>query len=727
MNKLLLYRDGIINSYGQIFFSNHRWFGVLLLLASFVNPGIGVCGLLSALIAVASADVMGFSKEQIASGLLSFNSILVGFTLSVFFDFNWAFWGILFLAAFFTMLISVWLNGFFASYKIPFLSLPFMLGIWTILLAVKGYGAVQWSESGIYTTNEIYRTWGEKGGKIMEQLLSFKFPLLMDVYLKSLGAVFFQYNLLVGLLVAIGLLLYSRIAFILSVLGFLTGYYFCLWYQSNMSELEYSYIGFNYILSAIALGGFFLIPSKKSFLLVLISSLIIAISIAALGRLLFQFGLPVYSLPFSLVVMLLLYILLLRYEHKGLELVNQQRYSPEKNLYAYLHNQERYKNDTYFHIHLPFFGQWMVSQGHSGKITHKEDWRFALDFVVTDETQKTFKNMGETVSDFYCYSLPVLAPAAGYVVNLIDGIEDNEIKGVNLHDNWGNAIVIKHADFLYSKLTHLKQASFKVKIGDYVRKGDILATCGNSGRSPEPHIHFQLQSTPYIGAKTLSYPIAYFVSKLNGNYTFHSFEIPKENQQIFKISPTAVLSQAFYFIPGMTLDFDAERDGKTEKVQWEIFTDAFNHSYFYCHQSGSTAYFVNNETLFYFTEFKGHKNSLLYYFYLAAHKILLAYYPNIKVDDIVPLDGFFNWAEKSIQDVIAPFKVYQKVQYQSEFTSVDNELQPKEVGILSRIKCSSGNTTRKTLDFTINVSEGNINTFTVNTQNICISAKRLLG
>ncbi len=726
MFKLKLYHNGIVNSYGQIFFSNHQWFGYLLLLASFVDPYIGICGLIAAAVSVVFADWMGYNHESIRSGLYSYNSILVGFTIGVFYQFNFAFFGLLILGSFFTMLISVWLAAFFSSYRIPFLSLPFLLGVWAVMMGARGFNAVELSERGIFTINELYSFWGPEMGKLMADIHAIKFPLLIDVYLKSLGAIFFQYNLLVGLIIALGLLIYSRIAFSLSILGFLTGYYFCDFFQANMTELEYSYIGFNYILSSIALGGFFLIPSWRSYLMVMVSATMIALSISALGKLFFNFGLPIYSLPFSLVVMLLLYALLQRYNTNGLNLVQYQLYSPEKNLYAYHHRLERYKNDTYFHIHLPFYGEWFVSQGHEGKITHKEDWRFAFDFVVVDETQKTFKGSGEEVNDFYCYDLPVLSPAAGYVVTLVDGVEDNLIGDVNLGENWGNAIVIKHGDFLYSKITHIKDASFKVKLGDYVKKGEVLATCGNSGRSPEPHIHFQLQSTPFVGAKTLKYPIAYYVSKLNGKFTFHSFDYPLENQNVFRITPTNLISQAFYFVPGMTMEFKVENGAKKSLVKWEVFTDALNQSYIYCGASQSYAYFVNNDTLHYFTDFKGDKKSLLYYFYIAAHKILMGYFQDLEVKDILPVDGFFSGESQFIQDFIAPFKIYQKVNYSSTFKKIDDVMNPQYIKIISSAVAQTAGSVHGEMNFTLELSNNKISQLTINDGEKCISAKRII-
>ena len=176
-----------------------------------------------------------------------------------------------------------------------------MLGVWAILLGARGFKAIELSERGIYAINDLYSFWGPDMAKFMQEMALLKFPLLIDVYLKSMGAIFFQYNLLTGILMALGLLIYSRIAFSISVLGFLTGYYFVQFFQGNMTELEYSYIGFNYILSSVALGGFFMVPSLRSYLLVMVSVALIALSISALGNFFYVFQLPIYSLPFSIV------------------------------------------------------------------------------------------------------------------------------------------------------------------------------------------------------------------------------------------------------------------------------------------------------------------------------------------------------------------------------------------------------------------------------------------
>jgi murein DD-endopeptidase MepM/ murein hydrolase activator NlpD len=397
-----------------------------------------------------------------------------------------------------------------------------------------------------------------------------------------------------------------------------------------------------------------------------------------------------------------------RYLSNKMELVQYQLFSPERNLYAYHSRLERFSNETYFHIHLPFYGDWLVSQGHEGDITHREEWRHAWDFVVTDEFQKTFRAPGTSLSDFYCYSLPVLAPCAGQVAAILDGIEDNAIGEVNVTENWGNTIIIKHGEYLFSKLSHIKKESFKVKVGDYVRKGDILAVCGNSGRSPEPHIHFQLQSTPFIGAKTLKYPIAYYVSKRKDDYTFHSFDYPAEGEVISRPVPTPLISKAFGMVPGMLMKFRVGENGKSQTIKWEVFTDPSNQLYLYCHKTGSVAYFTNNEVLHYFTSFKGDKNSLLYYFYLGAHKVLLSYFPGMKIADTLPITDFHSGIIKTIQDIVAPFHLFLRSEYVSEFTSTDDSVNPKNIVMHSEVVAKVGTSLKNKISVEFHLSDHKI-------------------
>lgn len=59
----------------------------------------------------------------------------------------------------------------------------------------------------------------------------------------------------------------------------------------------------------------------------------------------------------------------------------------------------------------------------------------------------------------------------------------------------GNYILIKHSDNEYSMLAHLQPNSIMVNCEERVVRGQVIAKCGNTGNSSEPHLHFQLQNS----------------------------------------------------------------------------------------------------------------------------------------------------------------------------------------------------------------------------------------
>ncbi|ANH92736.1 MULTISPECIES: M23 family metallopeptidase [Streptomyces] len=63
---------------------------------------------------------------------------------------------------------------------------------------------------------------------------------------------------------------------------------------------------------------------------------------------------------------------------------------------------------------------------------------------------------------------------------------------------YGNAIVVKHANGLYSQYAHLSRID--VKVGQVVTTGQHIAKSGNTGNSTGPHLHFEIRTTPNYGS-----------------------------------------------------------------------------------------------------------------------------------------------------------------------------------------------------------------------------------
>lgn len=723
-NDIKLFLRGIPNSYSQVFFSDNWVFAVILMLITFIDLYAGIMGILSVFTTNLVGFLLGFDRRTISKGLFGFNSLLVGLALGVYFEPGLLLFLVVLLGAILTLLVSVSMQGVIGKYALPFLSIPFLLSVWIMTLATREFTALGVSERGIYTFNDLYTIGGSTLVGLYEWWNALDIAHSIRIYLISLGAILFQYNILSGIILAIGLFYYSRISFTLSLLGFYTAYIFYQLIGANISELSYSYIGFNYILTSIAVGGFFIIPSRRSYFWVILLIPMVALVTISLSRIFLVLGLPIYSLPFNIVVLLFLYALKFRTKPAtGLAEVYIQQNSPEKNLYSFHNHMIRFHQSARQSVRLPFLGRWTVSQGHEGEYTHTDDYRHAWDFVITDMQGKQYSGKGDFPEDYYCYEKPVLAPADGTVEYIVDNIDDNVIGQVDLKDNWGNTVILRHEDFLFTSLSHLKKESVPVKTGERVKAGDLIGKCGNSGRSPYPHLHFQVQETPYIGSPTLDYPISHYILVRDGRFSLRSFDRPEKDQLVSNIEENELLSNAFHFIPGKKLSFEVVNNGHSGRVEWEVRTDSYNNTFIRCLTTKSTAWFTNDGNLLYFTHYEGNKRTLLYYFFLSAFKIQQGYYQDMILKDRYPLNLLYRAPLLTLQDILAPFWKFLSSEFTLRYASVDSEISPSEIRLESSACNVLTGRALKRLEFILSINPGGISQMDVNGPGFNLVAK----
>ncbi|RLD60500.1 MAG: peptidase M23, partial [Bacteroidetes bacterium] len=408
------YFKSFINSYSQIFFTKNKTLGVILLVVSFFDFWTGFSGLLAVIATNIAANLLNFSKYNIKAGLYGFNSLLVGLAAGITFQPGIHVLIIIFFLSLLTLFITIALEGFLYKYSLPFLSVPFLLVAWMINLSVGQLELLGLSQRGIYILNDLFSLGGHNLVDIYNFIEAIPIFQSLKIYFLSLAAIIFQFNILAGVLISIGLLLSSRIAFTLSFLGFYTAYLFYNFIGVDFNELSYTFIGFNYILTAIAIGGFFLIPSKSTYFWVVLLLPVTVLITFGFNKIFINYQLPIYSLPFNVVSLIFLYTLKLRMQ-KGKELVEPliQYNSPEKNLYSYKNNLYRFTDIFYYPVYLPVLGEWTISQGHNGEHTHKDEWRHAWDLIINDENGNQYQSEGDICNDYYCYGKPVVAPADG--------------------------------------------------------------------------------------------------------------------------------------------------------------------------------------------------------------------------------------------------------------------------------------------------------------------------
>jgi murein DD-endopeptidase MepM/ murein hydrolase activator NlpD len=127
--------------------------------------------------------------------------------------------------------------------------------------------------------------------------------------------------------------------------------------------------------------------------------------------------------------------------------------------------------------------------------------RYAYDFVIVDSEGKKFLGKGENNTDWYGFGTDVLAVADGEIAAVETNKKDDKNFDIpSLKENpltlYGNYIVLKHGENVYSMYGHLKnQSATGLKVGDKVKKGQKLASIGTSGSSFFPHLHFEVRNS----------------------------------------------------------------------------------------------------------------------------------------------------------------------------------------------------------------------------------------
>jgi len=126
--------------------------------------------------------------------------------------------------------------------------------------------------------------------------------------------------------------------------------------------------------------------------------------------------------------------------------------------------------------------------------------RFAIDFAQLNPENKLYSGPRDQLSSYAYVGAKVLAVADGTVVNLQDGRPEetppNFPQGYDLLQQLGNFVIIDIGHGHFAFYAHFQPNTLKVRKGDKVRHGQVLALVGNSGNSDAPHLHFGIEDGP---------------------------------------------------------------------------------------------------------------------------------------------------------------------------------------------------------------------------------------
>jgi len=638
-----------IKPYSAILFLNNTVVGFILLLVTFINPSVGISGVVALISTLIFAHFLNIREAYLSKGFYIYNSLLVGMGIGYLFMPSFISIVLIAISSSFTFLLSFMLNRLFSGYKIPILSLPFSIVTIFIYLASLKYSALL----STLVNNAIY--------------YDISLPLIIGGFFKSIGTILFLPNHIAGIVMSLIILYFSRISFIMALVGFYFGVWFHSFLIGSFRQALYDPYAFNYILVAIALGGVFLLPTVRNFFIALIGVAISVVLTDAIVIFFNYYSIPVFTIPFNITVILFIFVLSVTYYK---EFNYSIKSSPEKSLSSYLSSIFRF-GSLQRKISLPFIGEWSVYQGFDGEWTHKGEYRYAYDFVKTVDN-RTYQNEGLYTTDYYAFGQSIVSPVSGFVVSFRHDLVDNTIGTVDNINNWGNYIIIKSDAGFFVEISHIMQYSITPQVGEYIQAGDIIAKCGNSGYSPEPHIHIQVQEIGVLGGFTREFCFKeyYLGEELIFNAT------PQKDEVVEAIVINRSISSRLIFILEDILAYDVfEDDRYVDSVEFRVAMNQLGEFYF-IDNGGNKLYFYTDTMQFYFYNYEGGGKSHLRELFIVMPR--LAFITNKKIEyiDYLPINLIYSRFDTIIIELISSInknyaKISQRYYYDREMVYSD--------------------------------------------------------
>lgn len=643
----------LLQAYASILFSRSIAVGALLVAASLVVPRAGCGALLAALWALTVTRWLGIDRDSLRDGSYAISPILLGLGIAQWFGLGRLGLSLLWVFVQVSVLWTAALRSLFSPLRLPILSLPFLLSF-HLLLGLANAASLPYAEPSWVAAPEL--------------AVFARLPAVLLLSLRSIGALFFIPRADAGVLIVAALTWHSRIAALLVLLSLLIVSLLRGVLSPLSDEALFHSLSYNAAFCAVALGGVWFVPSPASFLLSALGVTLSTLLTVGLAAPLYRLGLPVLVLPFNVTVLGTLLALRQRAHDQQPKSVDFAAGTPEENLAYFRTRTARFRAPHPVRFALPVRGAWTCTQGVDGSLTHQGPWRHAFDFEVLEASGGPVQSadLPTQLGDYRAYRLPVLATAAGTVVHIENGVPDNPIGTVNVQKNWGNHVVLQHGPALFSLVAHLQQGSLRVAVGQAVRVGETLGLCGNSGRSPEPHVHFQLQASPQLGSPTLPCQFSDCVtlpeaaSEGERVVAAHS---PLQGQRVRNLEPDGERAGFFVFPHGTRWIWRSDDTHETI----ESLIDLYGHLHFRSREHAASLFYSLDGLWFTAYDLTAPVESVLHLIRAALSRVPCDACESLRWTDLLPARLFRGRLWGAIVDVASPFFVHDsiEVEYQA--------------------------------------------------------------
>jgi urea transporter len=296
--------DWTLRGIGQVVFQNNPLSGLIILAALFYNSWIyGSICILGVVVSTTTAIMLKADRGLIRDGLFGFNGALVGLALIAFTSENFRTGAVpsiymvvyIIAAAAMTSMVFSSIATLLGPYKVAALTMPFVLVAWLFLFAVLKFDSIH-------------------AGPLAKPVSPNQFPdgvayMLPTWYMgigNAIGQIFFQDNWVSGYLMLIGIGIHSRISAGMALMGAALAAFVAVIYGAPEGAIRDGLFGYNAALTAIALGGFFLVLTWRSFLFTVFGVIVTTWLWASVAIFLAPIGMPVFTSTFVIVTWFML-------------------------------------------------------------------------------------------------------------------------------------------------------------------------------------------------------------------------------------------------------------------------------------------------------------------------------------------------------------------------------------------------------------------------------------
>jgi len=302
-SSILRFVDRLLRGIGQVMFQDNPLSGLLFFIAiawgSWAGgvPQVAIGGLLALLAGTLTAQWLRVDEAGLNAGLYGFNAYLTGLALPTFMAPSLLLWVYVVFGGAVSVVIMLALVKVFKTWGVSVLTAPFVLITWLLLLGTHAFSGLEGAALppvGVIVPIDPVAANPLHPLEFLQGLLT----SISQVFLKGHGPA--------ALLLLAGLAVSSVPAAVFAVLGAVIGLITAHALGAESELITAGLLGFNPVLTAIALGAVFYRPSPRVVIYTLLATVLSVIVQGAMIAAMTPFGIPTLTAAFVLVTWLFL-------------------------------------------------------------------------------------------------------------------------------------------------------------------------------------------------------------------------------------------------------------------------------------------------------------------------------------------------------------------------------------------------------------------------------------